>query len=136
MVDDKKEKMAVLQELMKQMGSRVAEKDLKPKTMMVIKAKGDNPEELKKGIISKLQGLELPEMENEKPGDMMNDKESASEDIGEMENETCPECGKENCTECETEAPGDMENDMEGPDDFMSELPEGLRKALMNKMKK
>lgn len=58
---DKKKKMKVLEELMEKMGSRMSERDLKPKARMVIQAEGDDPEQMKEDIIDKLQSMELPD---------------------------------------------------------------------------
>lgn len=104
MIKDKEEKKAVLEEILKQMGGRVVENDLKPKTKMIVKAEGDSPEEAKEVILKKLSKIELPE----------------EDEMGEM----LPMDGEDE----------EME-DEEGEDDFMSELPEGLRKALMKKIK-
>ncbi len=105
MIKDKEIKEEILKELMSQMGNRVYENDLKPKkTKMVIKASGDNPEEVKEKVIEKLQSIELP----------------SEEDMKDME-ESMPE--------------EDEMMEEEGEDDFLDELPEGLRKALSKKMK-
>ena len=61
MVNDKEMKLALLKQIMADMGDRVAESDLKPKTTMMIKASGDNPEDVKSKVIDKLSALDLPE---------------------------------------------------------------------------
>jgi hypothetical protein len=106
MLKDKELKQAILKALMVSMDDRVAENDLKPRAKMVIKAEGDNPEEIKENVIDKLENLKLPEMKEE---DMEEE---------EMEGE-----------ECEME-------DGECEEDYMMDMPESLRKALMKNLKK
>ena len=84
---DKKNKMEVLEELMAKMGGRIAERDLKPRSKMVIKAEGDNPEEMKEEIIDKLKKIDLPdeeevkEMESEVPKEMMEEEDDSYLDV-------------------------------------------------------
>lgn len=117
MIKDKKEKKDVLKELMKQMSSRVADNDLKPKlddeeielpekkTGMVIKAEGDSPEQIKEDVIEKLGKMDLPD--------------------------------EEDMEEIEEKFSGHKEEEEEDDDDdFMNELPESLKKALMKKLNK
>lgn len=106
MLKDKKLKQEILKSLMSSMDENIAENDLKPKTKMVIKATGDSPEDVKEEVINKLQGMNLPdENENE-------------EKMGMPKMEGCP-----------------ME-DEEMEDDYLSEMPTALKEALMKKLKK
>ena len=84
MLKDKELKQKILKAMMSSMDDRVVENDLMPKTKMVIKAEGDNPKDLKKEVINKLQSIEMPEED----------------------------------------------------DDYMSEMPPALKKAIMKKLKK
>ena len=111
---DKEEKMKILEEMMEEMDGRVGE-SLKPKSKMVIKAEGDDPEEMKEGIIDKLEGLELPSEE---------DMEEMSEG---MESEESEEEMSEGMEEDEEE----MEEE-----DYMSELPQRMKEKLMEAKKK
>jgi hypothetical protein len=69
MIENKKEKLNVLQQILKSLEDRVVKHDLDPlvegkKTKMVIKAEGDSPEDVKEEVIKKLQGMSLPESED------------------------------------------------------------------------
>lgn len=122
MMQDKQMKKDILKEILSKLSADVSENDLKPimnkKTKIIIQAEGDSPEEVKQEIMDKLENIPEDEMDMEKGmmGKMMG---KSSE---------CSECGGEGCPECE-------DTEEEEPD-YMSELPESLRKALMKKLSK
>jgi hypothetical protein len=121
MVKDKELKMQLLEKLMEDMDGRVLENDIKPKSKMVIKAQGDNPEEMKEGIIEKLQGLELPDEEqlaemSEEVEPEMEDMEEEGEEM--MEEEEYPEM------------------DMSEEEEYMSDMPLRMKEKLMKEKMK
>jgi hypothetical protein len=108
MIKDKELKMQLLEQLMDEMDGRVIERDLKPKSKLVVKAEGDNPEEMKDEVVDKLSKLDLPD----------------EEDMAEMSEEEMPEMEE------------DMEEEMpmmeeEGEDDYMDSMPLGMKEKLM-----
>ena len=58
---DKKMKMSVLEDLMKKMDGRVVDRDIKPKSKLMIHAEGDDPEKMKEEIVEKLSEMKLPD---------------------------------------------------------------------------
>jgi hypothetical protein len=117
MVKDKELKMQLLEKLMEDMDGRVLENDIKPKSKMVIKAAGDNPEEVKEGVIERLEGLELP------------DEEQLAEMSGEME----PEMEGMEEEMMEEEMP---EMDMSEEEEYMSDMPLRMKEKLMKEKMK
>lgn len=115
MVKDKELKMQLLEQLMEDMDGRVVEKDIKPKSKMVIKAQGDNPEEIKEGVIDKLQDLELPDEEQlaEMSEGMEPEMEDMEEEGEEMMEEDMPEM------------------DMSEEEEYMSDMPLRMKEKLM-----
>lgn len=120
MVKDKELKMQLLEKLMEDMDGRVLEKDIKPKSKMVIKAEGDNPEEMKEGVIEKLQGLELPDEEQlaEMSEGMEPEMEDMEEEGEEMMEEEMPEM------------------DMSEEEEYMSDMPLRMKEKLMKEKMK
>ena len=123
MVKDKELKMQLLEKLMEDMDGRVLENDIKPKSKMVIKAAGDNPEEVKEGVIERLEGLELPDEEQlaEMSGEMEPEMEGMEEEMmGEemMEEEDYPEM------------------DMSEEEEYMSDMPLRMKEKLMKEKMK
>jgi len=117
MVKDKELKMQLLEKLMEDMDGRVLENDIKPKSKMVIKAAGDNPEEVKEGVIERLEGLEPP------------DEEQLAEMSGEME----PEMEGMEEEMMEEEMP---EMDMSEEEEYMSDMPLRMKEKLMKEKMK
>lgn len=115
MVKDKELKMQLLEKLMEDMDGRVLEKDIKPKSKMVIKAEGDNPEDIKEGVIERLEGLELPDEEQlaEMSEDMEPEMEGMEEEGEEMMEEEMPEM------------------DMSEEEEYMSDMPLRMKEKLM-----
>jgi hypothetical protein len=118
MIKDKELKMQLLEKLMDEMDGRVLERDLKPKSKLVVKAEGDNPEEMKDEVVDKLSKLDLPDEE-----DMAEMSEMSEEEMPEMEEEM-PEMEE------------DMEDEMpmmeeEGEDDYLDSMPLGMKEKLM-----
>lgn len=110
MIKDKELKMKLLEQLMDEMDGRVLEKDIKPKSKLVVKAEGDDPEMMKEEIVDKLSKLELPN----------------KEDLAEMSEGMMPEMEEE---DMEEEEMPEMEE--EGEDDYMDSLPLGMKEKLM-----
>lgn len=127
MVKDKELKMQLLEKLMEDMDGRVLEKDIKPKSKMVIKAEGEDPEEMKEGVIEKLKGLKLPS--EEQLAEMSGEMEPEMEMEGEgMDMEVEGEEGEE-----EEEMP---EMDMSEEEDYMSGMPLRMKEKLMKEKMK
>jgi len=84
-MQDKEMKMKLLEELMESMGSRMSDRDLKPmhegKSKLVIKAEGDDPEEMKDEVVDKLEGIELPD--EEAMAEMSSDEDMEDERVEE-----------------------------------------------------
>lgn len=126
MVKDKELKMQLLEKLMEDMDGRVLEKDIKPKSKMVIKAEGEDPEEMKEGVIEKLKGLKLPS--EEQLAEMSGEMEPEMEMEGEgMDMEVEGEEGEEE------EMP---EMDMSEEEDYMSGMPLRMKEKLMKEKMK
>lgn len=126
MVKDKELKMQLLEKLMEEMDGRVLEKDIKPKSKMVIKAEGEDPEEMKEGVIEKLKGLKLPSEEQlvEMSGEMEPEMEMEGEG---MDMEVEGEEGEEE------EMP---EMDMSEEEEYMSDMPLRMKEKLMKEKMK
>lgn len=123
MVKDKKLKEELLEKLIADMDERVVERDLKPKTKMVVKAEGDNPEEVKEKIIDKLQELELP----------------SEEEMGEIEDKLSPEMEEdEEYPEEEMEEEEDLGDlDELGEDEeYLSSMPYKMKEKLLKELRK
>ena len=123
MVKDKELKEKLLEKLMEDMDGRVVERDLKPKSKLVVKAEGDDPEELKEGIIEKLQGLELP-----KPEEM----EEMSEEMGEEEDDDM-EMAEEEMEE--DEDLGDLDK-LEEDEEYLSGMPFNMKEKLLKELRR
>lgn len=144
MLKDRDLKMKLLEQIMGDMKGREVERDLKPKSKMVVSAKGDNPEEMKENVIDKLEGMELPdEKEMEKMSEMVGDKkeeepeESLEEGMEEGEEEYADEEELSALDKLKEQGMEDLEgeSDEEEDEDFLGEMPESLKKAIL-KMKK
>ena len=100
-------------ELLGDMEGRVLERDLKPKSKMVIKAEGDNPEEMKEEIINKLSSLDLPE-----ESEMAEMAESSlSEEDEEMPEEM-------------------MEDELDLDEEVLNEMPLSMKEKLLRSKKR
>lgn len=119
MIKDKELKMELLNKLMKEMDGRVIEKDLKPKTKMVVKAEGDSPEDVKEEVMAKLAKMDLPSEE-----DMGEMAEDMGEE-GEMEEKELPSDLEGLAMEEEAYVPEEEEDDS-----YMDDLPEFMKKKL------
>lgn len=123
MVKDKKLKEELLEKLIADMDERVVERDLKPKTKMVVKAEGDNPEEVKEKIIDKLQELELP----------------SEEEMGEIEDKLSPEMEEdEEYPEEEMEEEEDLGDldELEEDEEYLSSMPYKMKEKLLKELRK
>jgi hypothetical protein len=111
MIKDKELKMELLKKLMKDMDSRVVEKELKPSTKMVVKAEGDSPEEVKEEVLDKLSKMDLPSEEDMSEMAEMDERELPSDMEG-METEEDPFIPEEE------------------DDEYMEDLPEYMKRKL------
>lgn len=132
MIKDKELKMKLLEQLMDEMDGRVLERDLKPKSKLVVKAEGDDPQKMKEEVVDKLSKLKLPSKEElaAMGEDMKPEMEMEGKNMeAELESEGPEMEGEDNG---ESESEGEMpESEMEGEEDYMDSMPLRMKEKLM-----